>query len=304
MNTVRRLSFAMLATLVAVSLTDRSEASPVTTQLYFTDQGTGTIDTYNVGTSTLSTFAADANYAAGISPDPTGGFYVANLATGQLEQYNPSGGTPVGPSLGFGIFGTAVSPLNGDIVVGNYFTTNTLAQVTPGGSVSAFTTNVIKNAQGLAFDSAGNLYVGEFFNGDVIKIATNGTASVFATGLSEPAGLAFDAAGNLYVANGNTNIITKITSAGGTGTVFYKGALLNDPRGLTVDGSGNLYVANEGFGVGTNTIAELYAAGGNTGTVLVSGLGNPEFVALPEPSTYAFMAAGMAGLLAFRRRRA
>ena len=148
MNTVRRLSFAMLATLVAVSLTDRSEASPVTTQLYFTDQGTGTIDTYNVGTSTLSTFAADANYAAGISPDPTGGFYVANLATGQLEQYNPSGGTPVGPSLGFGIFGTAVSPLNGDIVVGNYFTTNTLAQVTPGGSVSAFTTNVIKNAQG------------------------------------------------------------------------------------------------------------------------------------------------------------
>jgi sugar lactone lactonase YvrE len=56
---------------------------------------------------------------------------------------------------------------------------------------------------GLAFDSAGNLFVsteGNPGNDAILEFAPDGTKTVFATGLSVPRGLAFDAAGDLFVA--------------------------------------------------------------------------------------------------------
>jgi hypothetical protein len=42
------------------------------------------------------------------------------------------------------------------------------------------------NAQGMAFDSAGNLYVANLYHGTVMKVDKHGNGSVFATNLYSP----------------------------------------------------------------------------------------------------------------------
>ena len=63
---------------------------------------------------------------------------------------------------------------------------------------------------GLAFDSAGNLYVTNSDNDTVSEVTPAGVVSSFASGLNRPIGLAF-AAGNLYVANYGDNTVKKIS---------------------------------------------------------------------------------------------
>jgi|APCry1669193181_1035450.scaffolds.fasta_scaffold11173_2 streptogramin lyase len=277
-------------------------------QLFFTDAGTGTVDEYAIPSGTFSTYASGLGFAAGIVANPAGGFLVASSfnTADQISQVVNGVASPY-VTLGnvSGAFGLAVNPQNNNLYAGNYFNNAPVQQITPAPAktVSTYTLNTT-NAQGLAFDGNGNLYVSEFYAGDVIKITPGGVSSVFASGLSTPEGLAFDNSGNLYVANFGGNDIIKVPSSGGTGSVYYSGALVNKPNGLAVDGNGNVYVTSQGFGAGNNTVAEIYS-GGLSGLTLVNGLNNPEFITIvPEPSAPALLAAGAAGLLLRRRRQA
>jgi sugar lactone lactonase YvrE len=147
----------------------------------------------------------------------------------------------------------------------------------------------------LAFDSSGNLYVGNY-NDTILKFSTNAVGSVFTTsGLNNPAGLAFDSSGDLYVVNAGNNRLEKFNS-GGQGSVFTSTNLLSAPIGLAFDSSGNLYVANHG----TGSILEFNSSG--TGTVFASDLGNAIYLAdeVPEPSSLFLLALGFS-LLALVR---
>lgn len=120
-----------------------------------------------------------------------------------------------------------------------------------------------------AVDSAGNVYVGDYGNNKIRKIAPNGDVTTLAgsgapgsadgAGVSatfrNPEGVAVDAAGNVYVADYLNNEIRKIdpngnvtTLAGSTtpGSADGKGtsASFNNPRNVAADGAGNLYVAD------------------------------------------------------------
>src|SRR5436309_9489492 len=69
---------------------------------------------------------------------------------------------------------------------------------TPGGVQSTFASG-LSSPEGLAFDSAGNLFVADrVANGTINEFTPGGARSIFASGLSYPEGLAFDNAGNLF----------------------------------------------------------------------------------------------------------
>jgi len=128
---------------------------------------------------------------------------------------------------------------------------------------------------GVAVDSAGNIYIADANNNRIRKVtastgiistvAGDGAAGYSGDGgaatsaeLYEPTGVAVDSAGNLYISDATNNRIRKVTaSAGiistvaGDGTAGYSGdggaatsAELAGPESVTVDSSGNIYFAD------------------------------------------------------------
>jgi sugar lactone lactonase YvrE len=125
-------------------------------------------------------------------------------------------------------------------------------------------------ATGIAFDPAGNLYVGDR-SGTIFKIGPNREIFVFAT--LEPSvaayHLAFSPAGELYVTGPTTSSFDRVyrISAGGEVTTFYRG--LGRPQGMAFDKQGNLYVASSLAGrrgiarISPDGKAELALSGSN-----------------------------------------
>lgn len=116
-------------------------------------------------------------------------------------------------------------------------------------------------------DSAGNLYVGNWFASTIQKFTPSGVHSGFATNnISGPASLAFDPAGNLCVANYWGGTVVKL-APDGTGWIFASG--MSYPNGVACDHAGNVYVAC----AGSSTIQKFTPSG--VGSVFVSGLSSP-----------------------------
>src|SRR5438093_2829845 len=142
---------------------------------------------------------------------------------------------------------------------------------------------------GLAFDSAGNLYVTASSAQTIYKFAPDGARTVFVepSQFNEgeyPAGLAFDINGNLFVSietfsgPGADSIV--YFSPMGVKTTFATG--LTTPRGLAFDSSGNLFVAEASGEFLPGDILK-FPSGGGMPEVFASGLFRPQFLAFGPP---------------------
>jgi sugar lactone lactonase YvrE len=136
------------------------------------------------------------------------------------------------------------------------------------------TSATLKNPQGIAVDSAGNVYIADTGNhvireviaGIITTIAGRSVRGYSGDGglatnasFSSPSGIALDASGNLFIADLANHAIREITAStgivstvAGTGSRGYTGdsgqatsAMLNFPVDVAVDSSGNLYIADE-----------------------------------------------------------
>jgi sugar lactone lactonase YvrE len=125
----------------------------------------------------------------------------------------------------------------------------TIYRITSSGEATLFAEG-LGIATGIAFDEAGNLYVGDR-SGTIFKIAATsgqpGPRNIFVFATLEPSmaayHLAFNSAGTLFVAGPTTssNQAIHAIAPDGTTTVFYHG--LGRAQGMAFDIDDNLYVA-------------------------------------------------------------
>jgi uncharacterized protein (TIGR03437 family) len=137
----------------------------------------------------------------------------------------------------------------------------------------------LNQAQGIAADATGSLYIADTFNNRIRVVSAGGVIrTVAGTGLSSfsgdggpaasaamflPTDVALDNGGNLYIADfGNSRIrevaqgnIQTIVGGKGTETIFDEAVAtsirLNGPTGVAVDGAGDIFVAEGSIGTGT-----------------------------------------------------
>jgi sugar lactone lactonase YvrE len=128
---------------------------------------------------------------------------------------------------------------------------------------------------GVIVDTAGNIYIADTDNNQIVEVNAYGAASVLtisglSPALSLPSALALDGSGDLYIADRGNSRVVMVTPAG-VGSVISMGSLtLSLPDGIAVDQSGNLFIADTGH----NQIVKV-PSGGAAVVFAVTGLGTP-----------------------------
>lgn len=237
--------------------------------------GGGTDGLGDGGTATNATL----EFPDGVAVDSAGNLYIEDSVNWRIRKVDTNGiiTTFAGGGLGGGTDGL--------------------------GDGGAATNAIFNYCHGLAFDSAGRLFIADWGNSRVRKVDTNGVITTVAGGgagggtdglgdggaatnatLNEPVGLAFDAFDNLYIGDGNNHrvrkvntngIITTVAGGGAGGGVDGLGdggaatnASLGQVNGVAVDSLGNLFIADSD----NNRIREVNTDGVIT-TVVGGGVG-------------------------------
>ncbi len=148
------------------------------------------------------------------------------------------------------------------------------------------TAAVLVQAEGIAVDSLGNIYVADAGDHRIRRISPSGTIETIAgTGapgfsgdggpakaaqLNQPYGLAVDSTGNLYIADLGNARVRRIAPNGVIQTVAGNDGKLIQPRNLAVDTLGNLYISD----FGGHQIFELDLT---SRLIAIAGNGKPGF---------------------------
>ena len=244
---------------VYISDTDNQRVREVTTD--------GKINTFaGVGVAGFSGDGAAPNLAglsspSGLTVDSSGNLFIADLANNVVREVSG------------GIILTIAGAFNP-----GYF-----------GDGNAATRALLNSPSNLALDSAGNLYIADYFNHAIRKVtlatkiistvAGNGiqgysgdAAAATSAKLFLPWGVAVDSSGNIFIGDSGNNVIREVASSGNITTVAgnfasgpgYTGdggpatsAQLNGASSLVVSSSGNVYVAD----TNNNVIRLLTPAG-------------------------------------------
>jgi sugar lactone lactonase YvrE len=283
--------------------------------------------------------AASFFFPFDIAVDGSGNLYVTDSGNDTIRKITPAGvvttlagtaGKP-GDTNGTGTGASFTDPVgiavdsSGNVYVSEQ-QSDDIRMITPAGVVTtlAGTPGVIGSANGtgpaaqfalpagLAVDGSGNVYVADYGNGTVRKIAPGGVVTTFAgtagnegnadgTGPNAQfnglIGVAVDGSGNVYVVDQANELIREVSPAGVVttlaGTEKKKGstngtgaaALFNTPYFDAVDSSGNLYVSDlgndvirKGFFSGAPEIltqpSNEYASAGGSATFTVTASGS------------------------------
>jgi hypothetical protein len=243
--------------------------------------------------------AARFNWPEGVAVDSAGNVYVADMNNDTIRKVTPGG--VVTTLAGQGIRGSADGTGSaaqfdlpegvavdsaGNVCVADTGN-NTIRKVTPGGVVTTLaglagsqgsadgmgSAARFNEPEGVAVDSAGNVYVADFWNQTIRKVTPDGVVTTLAglagsPGASDgmgsaaqfhgPSGVAVDSAGNVYVGDFYNDTIRKVTPEGVVTTLaglaassggadgIGSAARFYYPWGVALDSAGNVYVADTG----------------------------------------------------------
>jgi sugar lactone lactonase YvrE len=105
------------------------------------------------------------------------------------------------------------------------------------------------NPRGMLVDAAGNLFISDVTNKQVLKIAPNGSVTSVGFGFEFPQGLAEDGAGDLFVADNNAGQVVEIPAGCNDITCqIYLGTNFAQQLGVAVDGAGDVFFSDFGIG--------------------------------------------------------
>ena len=225
----------------------------------------------------------------GLAVDHAGNVYIADRATSVIRKVNAAGVIRT-------VAGYAGEPMNGD-------------GINDGGPATQAGIYLNSEHNGLAVDSAGNLYIADEGHNRIRKVdvstgiittfAGNGTPGHSGDGgpatsaqLLEPLGVAFDKAGNLYIADSSSvrkvdtsGTITTVAGGTLTPTPGDGGPAIDagiSPRAVAIDAAGNIFISD----YLTQTVREVNTQGiinrfaGISGGSGSSGDGGPATSAL------------------------
>ena len=186
--------------------------------IYFSDQGTNLVRKVTASSGIINTIAgggafigdggpataAELNAPYGLAFDVSGNLYISDGQNYRIRIVNTSG---------------TINTFAGNGTIGYY------------GDGGQATAAEIGQPWGLAIDSHGNVYIGDFVNYVVRKVNTSGVISTFAgdhlednntffgnggpataAELNQPDGIAFDAAGNTYIADFSDEAVRMVTA--------------------------------------------------------------------------------------------
>jgi uncharacterized protein (TIGR03437 family) len=274
----------------------------------------------------------------GLALDAKGNLYIADASNHRVRMVTPSGiiGTIAGPGVLAPDIIDSPEPVYSEIftpvglAVGGdgsvYFSdvdNNRVRKVNPDGTISNVAGNgtpgfsgdgaaagsaQLNGPQGLAIDSAGNLYIADSNNNRIRRITRGLITTVAGTGgagfsgdggaataaqLAFPTGIALDAPGNLYIADANNSRIRKvapdglITTIAGAPVAGFSGdggpatlAQLHAPLNVAVDNAGRIYIADR-----DNHRVRQLTPNPPSSMILVIGDGQTGLIdaALPDP---------------------
>jgi len=270
---VRRTASPELAALAFLTVVMCSTAAAQTSIVYVpsiaTVAGTGTAGaTGNNGPAIAAQLSADSNVAY----DASGNLYISDTNNHAIRKVSGGVITTFAGTLG-------TSGFSGD-----------------GGPA---TSALLHGPQGIAFDSAGNLYIADSSNARIREVTTNGTINTIAgsgtaatytadgpaltSPLDLPKGIAVDSAGNVYIGDSGSNRVLEVTGGqlvlyagstnaggiGGDGGNAKTAAKFAGPPGVCLDTAGNLYLVDKSH----SNVRKVTASTGNISTVAGSATG-------------------------------
>jgi len=273
-----------------LTLTDSTGKAITGGTTYLSGTGEGPMAAF-LGIPQQTAMAAGLSTPAQVATDPLGNVYVADSGLGKVLEFaaGSSGSSAAWTWTGKAPTGVAVDG-SGDLYIGDSGKVIEIPYVNGALDTAAQTTLVTSDASKsvtgqklplgnhlkLAVDGAGNVYVADEDDSQVVKIENPQTAIsqtaylAIGSGFTAPSAVATDSSGDVFVADGSnlyeitpwsgqtavdTTLSSPVTglavlrvpSLGGSFTVNDAVAVdtaLTDPQGVALDSQGNLYVSD------------------------------------------------------------